>query len=91
MKRASVSLTVTSQQILRHLHPDSKRLLREAIDGLSRNPYSGKPLKRELQGLWSLPVAHHRIVYQIDDAAITVVYIGPRRDVYERLRELLLG
>jgi mRNA-degrading endonuclease RelE of RelBE toxin-antitoxin system len=59
------------------------------LDDLAHNPVSGKPLQEELAGLWSLPVARYRIIYQIDDAGISVVFLGPRRTVYERLRELL--
>ena len=87
--RGSVALSASSHRIVRHLHPDIKRSIRKACDDLSKNPYAGKPLKKELAGLWSLPVSHHRIIDQIESSAITVVFIGPRRDVYERLRELL--
>ena len=89
MMRCSVALSATSHRIVRHLHPDIKRSIRKACDDLSNNPYIGKPLKEELAGLWSLPVSHHRIIYQIESNAISVVFIGPRRDVYERFRELL--
>ena len=60
MKRSSVTLSATAHEIVRHLHPDVKRSVREALDYLSKNPFAGKPLKRELEGLWSLPVAHYR-------------------------------
>lgn len=43
----------------------------------------------ELAGLWFLPVARHRIIYRPDSRGVTVVFIGPRRDVYETLRDLL--
>lgn len=64
----------------------------ETVQGVKRglkDPFIGKPPKEELAGLWSLPVSHHRISYQIETSVITVVFVGPRRDVYERLRELL--
>jgi mRNA-degrading endonuclease RelE of RelBE toxin-antitoxin system len=89
LKRSSIGVSVTAQGILRHLHPDAKRSIRKALDDLSKEPFAGKPLKEELAGLWSLPVSHHRIIYQVESGKITVVFIGPRRDVYERLRELL--
>jgi DNA-binding MarR family transcriptional regulator len=34
MKRVPVFLTTTAQQLLRHLHPDLKRLIRQALDEL---------------------------------------------------------
>ncbi len=89
MRRPSITVSETAQGILRHLHPDLKKSIRKALDELVKNPYAGKPLKQELAGLWSLPVAHHRIIYQTQEGRIIVVFIGPRRDVYERLRELL--
>jgi mRNA interferase RelE/StbE len=89
LRRFSIRLSATSHRILRHFHPDIKRSIRKALDDLSKDPFSGKPLKEELRGLWSFPVSRHRIIYQIEMKAITVVFIGPRRDVYERLRKLL--
>ena len=90
MSRSSIALSATSHRILRHLHPDTKRSIRKALDELSTDPYMGKPLKEELAGLWSLPVSHHRLIYQVETGAITIVFIGQRRDVYERLRQLLM-
>ena len=89
MRESSVVLSKTSHAILRRLHPDIRRPIRKALDDLSKNPYRGKPLKEELSGLWSLPVTHHRIIYQVEMNAVTVVFIGPRRDVYQQIREML--
>jgi mRNA interferase RelE/StbE len=89
LRQSSVALSKTSHEILRRLHPDIKRSIRKALDELSKNPYGGKPLKEELSGLWSLAVSHHRIIYQVDTNKLTVVYIAPRRDVYQHIRELL--
>ena len=50
----------------------------------------GKLLQEELAGLWSLRVSHYRVIYQMDETSITVIFLGPRRTVYEHLRELLL-
>jgi mRNA-degrading endonuclease RelE of RelBE toxin-antitoxin system len=75
--------------LLRHFHPDLKRAFRKALSDLAHHPFAGKPLQRELAGLWSLPVARYRIIYQVNNKGVTVVFLGPRRTVYERLRELL--
>ena len=77
-------------KLLRHLHPDLKRLIRQALDELASHPMKGKPLQEELAGLWSLRVSHYRVIYQMDEAGVTVIFLGPRRTVYERLREVLL-
>lgn len=48
----------------------------------------GKPLVGRLQGLWSARRGDYRVVYRLDDDAITVIVmriglrIGHRRDVY---------
>jgi mRNA-degrading endonuclease RelE of RelBE toxin-antitoxin system len=65
MKRVPVFLTTTAHQLLRHLHPDLKRLIRQALDELANHPMKGKPLQEELAGLWSLRVSHYRIIYQL--------------------------
>jgi mRNA-degrading endonuclease RelE of RelBE toxin-antitoxin system len=90
LKRPSLKLTETARQIVRHLDPDTKRLIRKSLDDLSLKPFSGKPLKRDLEGLWSMAIGHHRVVYQIEDNEVTVVFIGRCTDVYERLREMLM-
>lgn len=89
MNRTPVFVTETARQLLRHLHPDLKRSLRKALYDLAHNPFVGKPLQRELAGLWSLPVARYRIIYQVEETRLVVIFLGPRRTVYERLREVL--
>jgi mRNA-degrading endonuclease RelE of RelBE toxin-antitoxin system len=89
LSRTSISVSETARIVLRKLHPDIKRSIRRGLDELQADPFAGKPLKEELSGLWSLAVANYRVIYQLERSKITVVFIGARRDVYERLRELL--
>lgn len=56
-----------------------------AIDALREDPQLGKALKRELDGLWRIPVARIRIVYRFDSRTLEVVRIGPRETIYEDL------
>lgn len=44
----------------------------------------GKPLGRELSGLWSARRGTYRVIYRIDDAAgeVEVLRIDHRREVY---------
>ena len=61
------------------------RRLREALDGLAVDPRPPGCVK--LQGeseLYRVRVGDHRIVYQIQDAALVVlvVRIGNRREIY---------
>ena len=78
MKRPSITVSETAKGILSHLHPELRKAIRKSLDELMTNPYAGKPLKQELSGLWSLPVARHRIIYQTDDRGIIVVLLRIR-------------
>ena len=42
----------------------------------------GKPLQRELAGLFSARVGAYRVLYQISDHAVEVLHVDHRRDVY---------
>lgn len=48
----------------------------------------GKPLRLELEGLWSARRGSYRIVYRIDDPGrrVEIVTIDHRSDVYRRAR-----
>jgi mRNA interferase RelE/StbE len=74
---------------IRHLPPELKRAVREAIRALSGDPALGEPLERELSKYRKFRVRRYRLVYRIDRAArtFTVVAVGHRRSVYEELAE----
>jgi mRNA interferase RelE/StbE len=46
----------------------------------------GKPLQRELAGIWSARRGTYRVLYEIDDevGVVRVVHIGHRGDVYRK-------
>jgi mRNA interferase RelE/StbE len=69
--------------LIRAMHPELKRKIRAALTDILDDPQCGKPLKGELQGLWSLRGGRHRIIYRPDDAGIEIVAIGPRITIYE--------
>lgn len=70
---------------MRHLSPDLKRGIREAIRAIAIDPSRGEPLRRDLQGYLKYRVRRFRIVYRVDRRARTVAImaVGPRRSVYE--------
>jgi len=78
-------------EIVRHLPPDVKRSIKQALRSLSANPFSGAPLIRELSGLWKFKVRRFRIVYELDRKAriIRIFAIAHRREVYEELADRL--
>jgi mRNA-degrading endonuclease RelE of RelBE toxin-antitoxin system len=62
-----------------------------AIHTFLSAPLSGRELQFELSGYHSYRVRTYRIIYWINDdnAKLDVVFIGPRRTVYEELKSLL--
>lgn len=78
-------------QVIRHLAPDLKRSVKQALRALSLDPFSGGPLLRELTGLRKYRVRRFRIVYEIDreQRLLRIVAVGHRRDVYEQAADQL--
>jgi mRNA interferase RelE/StbE len=78
-------------EIVRHLSPELKRGVRQALRSLSADPFAGVPLIGELTGLWRIKVRRFRIVYELDRKArmIRIFAIGHRREVYEELADRL--
>ncbi|MGE5059899.1 MAG: type II toxin-antitoxin system RelE family toxin [Betaproteobacteria bacterium] len=78
-------------EIVRHLPPEVKRDIKQALRSLSEDPFSGTPLIRELSGLWRIKVRRFRVVYAPDRKArlIRIFAIAHRREVYEKTAELL--
>jgi mRNA interferase RelE/StbE len=61
----------------------------EAIDHIADAPHRmGKPLRLELEGLWSARRGPYRLIYRIDEdkRCIQIVTIDHRADVYRRAR-----
>ena len=86
-----IRLTPEASKALTKLHPDSKRLIKKAIKQICNFPYSGTDLQGELSGFMSFKPKRHRIIYKLaeEKQRIEIYYIGHRRDVYERFKQLL--
>ena len=91
MKEYRVRFTPEAAQCISRLHPDQKRIIRDALDQLRHGPYSGDDLQEELAEFKSLKPKRFRIIYTVDDdhQMIKVYYVGHRRDVYDQFRLLL--
>ncbi len=78
-------------EIVRHLPPDVKRSVKQALKSLSADPFTGAPLIRELSGLWRFKVRRFRIIYELDrkSRVIRIFAVGHRREVYEELADRL--
>jgi mRNA-degrading endonuclease RelE of RelBE toxin-antitoxin system len=70
-----------------------KRTVKEALTAIGANPYVGKELLRELQGLRSCHARRYRIVYELGPRReLRVVAVAHRSSVYEDLaRSRLAG
>ncbi len=78
-------------ELVRGLHPQLKAGVRAALKMTIDDPYCGKPLKDELDGLRSLRVKRFRIVYRLVavEKEIQIVAIGPRRSIYEETYRII--
>jgi mRNA-degrading endonuclease RelE of RelBE toxin-antitoxin system len=64
--------------IRRHLPPELKRSVKQAVRSLSSNPFSGERLLRELTDFWKYKVRRFRLIYEVDRKArlIRIFTIG---------------
>ena len=80
-------------EVIRHLSPELKRGIEQALRSLSADPFAGTPLVGELAGLWRIKVRRFRIIYELDRRArmIRIFAIGHRREIYEEIADRLRG
>ncbi len=86
MKQAIYKLRVPDEiaEFIRGMHPDIKKKIKASLQIILFEPYSGKALKDELEGLRSFRVSSFRIIYRISSKKqIEIVTIGPRERIYE--------
>ena len=62
-----------------------QKVIIEALHDLKENPFSGKPLTRELTGRFSYRVGAYRIIYKVrrKDKIIVILTAGHRLKVYD--------
>jgi mRNA-degrading endonuclease RelE of RelBE toxin-antitoxin system len=91
MKKWKMRFTPEASRIVAKLHPENKKQLKQALNGLRQNPYTGKDLQEELFGFKSLRLKRYRVVYTVSEEEnyIEIYYLGLRSDVYEQFRRLL--
>jgi len=71
------------------MHPDLRRRVRAALDGIRAAPDRAKRLTGELEGWWTVRVGPVRIIYRRAPATIDVAAIGPRTSIYVEAARLL--
>lgn len=74
-----------ARDLVRHLPPSLKPLVKCAIESLRDEPHAGKALRFELAGYRSLRRTKYRIIYRVreEDRVVEIHYFGIRRNVYE--------
>ena len=76
--------------LIRGLHPLLKKKIRAALQEITDDPYTGKALKDELEGLWSYRIKRIRIIYRFTSKKyIDIIALGPRKNIYEETYKLL--
>ncbi len=82
----SVVLSRSASRTLEKTTPAIRRRTIVALERLKSKPYSGKRLRGELEGLFSLRIGDMRAVYRLDTSkdVLVVLGIGPRGDIYNK-------
>lgn len=90
MKPYKKRYTKHVRDLIRHLPPTVKPFIRALTDELVDNPYSGKALKYDLEGYYSIRHNRYRVIYAIDvkKAEIIIEYVGSRESVYDLFTRL---
>ncbi len=75
----------TAEKELSRVEKTQRSRIERTILSLSLNPYLGKPLKGEFQGIYSLKVWPFRILYEIykKQLIIHIIKISHRQNVYK--------
>lgn len=79
-----IKLTPKAKRELKILSRLHKYAIASIIEDLKENPFSGKPLTRELTGQLAYRVGVYRIIYKVNkrDKKVTILTIGHRASVY---------
>lgn len=78
-------------RFLRKLHPGIKKHIRHALEMIVSDPFCGKALKDDLEGLRSLRVKRYRVVYRVVSGLkeIEIIAVGPRKIIYEETFKII--
>lgn len=93
MKGYRARYTKEAAERIRKLHPQVKHEIKRGIKELLLAPLTGHALQFELAGLRAHRIRTYRIIYRLhdDESCLDIVFVGPRRSVYEELRTRLLA
>ena len=91
MKKFKMRFTPEASRLLSKFHPETKMLIKHALNDLRQNLYLGNDLQEELYGFKPFKIKRYRIIYNMDEDRkfVQIFCVGHRRDVYEEFRLLL--
>ena len=87
--RWRIEIMPSARRDLNRLKEAVASAVMEAIDHIADDPRrQGKPLRLELEGLWSARRGSYRVIYRIDERnrLVHIITIDHRADVYRRAR-----
>ena len=86
-----IQFTPEAVRLLSKLHPENKKLIKNGLKELKKNPVIGGYLQEELSGFKSYKLKRYRIIYKMveENNEIHIYYVGHRSDVYEQFQNLL--
>jgi addiction module RelE/StbE family toxin len=84
MSRYTIIIAPRARKEIDNLQPNIKARIGNALSLLAEDPFIGKALKADLEGLYSYRVGDYRIIYDIvrRTLIIQVLKVMHRRDVY---------
>jgi mRNA-degrading endonuclease RelE of RelBE toxin-antitoxin system len=88
-ERWRIEIMPSARRDLNRLKAAAASAVLEAIDHIADAAHRmGKPLRLELEGLWSARRGSYRVIYRIDEGRrlVQIITIDHRVDVYRRAR-----
>ena len=93
MTKYKILYTPSAAKDIKKLDGSAKQLIETGLERIAETPEIGKPLRKELKGLYSYRVATYRILYKIrkNELIVIIIAIGHRKNIYDRIKKALLS
>jgi mRNA-degrading endonuclease RelE of RelBE toxin-antitoxin system len=82
-----IRILSTPQKYFETLDKPTKKRIQEKLDAIAASPYAPR-LSKPLTGskMRTARVGDYRIIFEIDEPLLIVNHIGPRGQIYKRMR-----